>query len=115
MCCYLISAGHVSGLLHEHQRPDRDHYLCFNYGELRGYDPAKEIVKREDNHDINEVCANGALTAIYSFSSVNQFDTIDHLDPASEEVNENWWWKQNYAERDYGHESIMHYDSDATY
>ncbi|KAH7076235.1 hypothetical protein FB567DRAFT_596850 [Paraphoma chrysanthemicola] len=107
--------GHIFGLYHEHQRPDRDHWVRFNCAALPGYDRAKEMVTREGNHDMKEVCSNGALAATYSFGAVKSFDTIPHLDPGSEHVGKDWWWFQHYADRDYDDQSIMHYDSDADY
>jgi hypothetical protein len=64
---------------------------------------------------MERVCASGALAATYSFSAVNDFDKIDHLDPASENVGTEWYWRQNFPDRDYDEQSIMHYDSGAHY
>jgi hypothetical protein len=36
---------------------------------------------------------------------------VDHLDPASPVDSVNWYWHQNWADRDYDENSITHYDS----
>ncbi|KAF2027967.1 hypothetical protein EK21DRAFT_114314 [Setomelanomma holmii] len=55
--------GHVFSLWHEHQRPDRNHWVWFNCEALPGYENAKNLVESEGMHDMNEVCNNGALAA----------------------------------------------------
>ncbi|KAM3422859.1 hypothetical protein BST61_g341 [Cercospora zeina] len=39
--------GHALGLLHEHQRPDRDQFLIFQAWNLQGYDKLDDIVQRD--------------------------------------------------------------------
>ncbi|KAK4549987.1 hypothetical protein LTR36_002954 [Oleoguttula mirabilis] len=38
--------GHSIGLLHEHQRPDRDRYITFNCANIAGYDEAKATIDK---------------------------------------------------------------------
>ncbi|KAF2825155.1 hypothetical protein CC86DRAFT_39547 [Ophiobolus disseminans] len=107
--------GHICGLWHEHQRPDRDHYVRFNCEALKGYDQAKKISDREGHHTMDEICASGALAATYGFDMVAQYDTIEHIDPASDVQGQIWYWKQNYPYHDYDDNSIMCYSSNAHY
>jgi hypothetical protein len=111
----LTTTGHVFGLWHEHQRPDRDHYVRFNCRAVTGYDAAKIKVDQVGQHSMEQVCANGAIAALYGWNDINDFDTMNHIDPASNLVGQNWYWLQNFPDRDYDEASIMHYDSHAAH
>jgi hypothetical protein len=60
---------------------------------------------------MEEVCANSMIAALYGFDAIKDFDTLDHLDPASDIVGSPWYWRQNFPDRDYDETSIMQYDS----
>jgi hypothetical protein len=88
-----------------------DHYIRFNCAALPGYDAAREKVVREGKHTMAEVCADSGIAALYIFDDIKDYDTIDHLDPGSDIVGFPWYWRQNFPDRDYDEDSIMHYDS----
>jgi hypothetical protein len=60
---------------------------------------------------MEQVCTNSMITELYGFEIIKDYDIIDHLDPASPVNGVNWYWHQNWADRDYDEKSIMHYDS----
>lgn len=45
----LTDLGHVFGLQHEHQRPDRNHFIWFKCKNLKGYDEAYEKANIDEN------------------------------------------------------------------
>jgi hypothetical protein len=85
--------------------------LWFNCPALPGYDAAKQKVVKEGKHTMEEVCASSIIAALYGFEMIKDYDTIDHLDPASPVNGQNWYWLQSWADRDYDENSIMRYDS----
>ncbi|PPJ56005.1 hypothetical protein CBER1_03368 [Cercospora berteroae] len=42
--------GHALGLLHEHQRPDRDQFLMFQPWNLKGYDKLDDVLQQDPKH-----------------------------------------------------------------
>ena len=64
------TSGHVAGLWHEHQRPDRDHYVRFNCEALPGYDAAKILVDQRGEDKMEDVCNDGTLAGTYGFSKL---------------------------------------------
>ncbi|KAK5119485.1 hypothetical protein LTR85_007585 [Meristemomyces frigidus] len=102
--------GHVIGLLHEHQRPDRDQYLQFNCHNLEGYKEAKEQLM-EDVYNIfpkgmtymervNALCTTYDAAKAYLPQALD-FARDDKMGVYQEQV---------YS-RSYDYDSIMHYPS----
>jgi hypothetical protein len=83
------SSHYLFSLWHEHQRPDRNHYVRFNCGAVKGYDAAKVKVEQAGQHSMEQVCTNGAIAALYGWNDIKDFDTINRLDPASNLVGQN--------------------------
>ncbi|KAF2872078.1 hypothetical protein BDV95DRAFT_618650 [Massariosphaeria phaeospora] len=93
--------GHVFGLYHEHQRPDRDLYVAFQCKNLAGYDNAVKLVAEAGGvHTMKQVCNDVGLARKYKFWEIADFHTIE-TPPIL----------LNYPEREYDTESIMHYHS----
>ncbi|KAH4981134.1 hypothetical protein HBI76_173810 [Parastagonospora nodorum] len=103
--------GHIFGLWHENQRPDRNHYMLFRCNALPGYDEAKLKVEADKRWSMEQVCNDASIAAYYGFYAINDHDTSDHIDPGSVNVGSPWYWRQNYPDRDYDEDSIMHLDS----
>jgi hypothetical protein len=59
----LHSAGHVLGLMHEHQRPDADKWLDFKCASVTGYSDTKKKVDQQDVDTMEQVCTNGKLAS----------------------------------------------------
>ncbi|KAK6433743.1 hypothetical protein LTR95_010073 [Oleoguttula sp. CCFEE 5521] len=108
--------GHVMGLNHEHQRPDRDTYLNFHCENLDGYSKAVADVKIDEHalfdDDMNDdarmrvVCADDAAAGIYLPSALS---FLRPQDVRSRPQRRKWKAYQNSQKFDF--DSIMIYDS----
>jgi hypothetical protein len=60
---YAHEFGHVLGLVHEHQHPDRDDYLSVDCTKFEGYQDAKARVDKEPSKfpSMEQLCASGSL------------------------------------------------------
>jgi hypothetical protein len=67
-------------------------------------------VKLQSLTAVEETCANSMIAALYEFVATRDFDTINHLDPASDIVGQQWQWRQNFSNHDNHETSIMRYD-----
>jgi hypothetical protein len=89
--------GHAFGLLHEHQRPDRNDHVVFQCNMIVGYDA---VLKRAlaDGLKEDDIRLNARIATEYGFA-VNQFvqngELVDH----------------GTGSKDYDINSIMHYTS----
>jgi hypothetical protein len=59
------------------------------------------MVQLEGTHSIEQICANGALAAMYSFSVPNVYEIKDHRDPGSDIVGSERYWRQNFPKNGY--------------
>ncbi|OQO04361.1 hypothetical protein B0A48_10972 [Cryoendolithus antarcticus] len=108
--------GHVMGLNHEHQRPDRDTYLTFHCENLDGYTKAMADVKidehalfdddMKDDARMRVVCADDAAAGVYLPSALS---FLRPQDVRSKPQRRKWKAYQNSQKFDY--DSIMIYDS----
>jgi hypothetical protein len=102
--------GHVMGLLHEHQREDRDRYVYFNCSNIADYARVKAQVEHEGSFTMAQVCSQWYLGAMYNFMST-QFTTEPRWDRYHKDGEKHMWWSHNSAQYDF--QSIMHYSSSA--
>ncbi|KAG9186329.1 hypothetical protein G6011_02885 [Alternaria panax] len=95
--------GHVLGLVHEHQRKDRDNFINFDCSKLLGYDEAKAEIESHSEWgiSIDEVCKSNNLgfTHGLDFMAPTQYT----LDMGSGRVQS--------SGSSYDHDSIMQYSS----
>ncbi|KAF2746965.1 hypothetical protein M011DRAFT_458970 [Sporormia fimetaria CBS 119925] len=66
--------GHILGLIREHQRADRDHYVAFQCHNLRGYAEMKiqvEMHPKRPGDTIDLICYNPAVAKLYNFASAD--------------------------------------------
>ncbi|KAF2648075.1 hypothetical protein K491DRAFT_722874 [Lophiostoma macrostomum CBS 122681] len=97
--------GHVFGLLHEHQRPDREHYIKYECRKLMGY---AECERRTDRkHTMEEICKSSDLGYRYDFPLAAQMSTENRRMVEDGREMEQY---RNYP-RPYDLHSIMHYSS----
>lgn len=89
--------GHAFGLLHEHQRPDRNDHVDYNCKMLIGYDAAL-IRAIKDGHTPLELCNKAIVANKYGFAASQFTKDGDLIDGAT-------------ASKDYDIRSIMHYTS----
>ncbi len=101
--------GHLFGFWHEHQREDRNSYVYFDCSKLRGYAAAKAKVETAKVHSMEQVCADYHLALQYDFPAIQDFDTIDHIDPLYKDGHELPLYINN--DLDFDDESIMLYTS----
>lgn len=73
----LTPVGHVFGLWHEHQRPDRDNYLHFECKNLQGYDETKKGFEEKGSYTIEEVCTSAGLGYLYGFNAA-EWSTVEY-------------------------------------
>ncbi|KAF2746964.1 hypothetical protein M011DRAFT_72460 [Sporormia fimetaria CBS 119925] len=60
--------GHLFGLTHEHQRPDRDHYVKFMCHNLVGYEAVKREVEnnpKRNGDTIEKICEDCSVAWLY--------------------------------------------------
>jgi hypothetical protein len=90
--------GHAFGLLHEHQRPDRNDFVQYNCEMLVGYDDALKRAS-EKGHGADELCNSAQCAAEFGFAAT-QFTTNGALvDPST-------------GSKQYDVDSIMYYISE---
>jgi hypothetical protein len=63
-----ISQGHIFGLMHEHQRPDRDNYVQFNCINVIGYGQAIQRAS-QDGFTRDQLCGNLNVANHYGFAA----------------------------------------------
>ncbi|PSN74024.1 hypothetical protein BS50DRAFT_615004 [Corynespora cassiicola Philippines] len=94
--------GHLFGLGHEHQRPDRDRYVSFNCTKLPDY-PSMEasLARLNDGVSMERLCEDSEISRRYEFS-VGQYVKEDPLSVAYRHL-----W-----DMDFDFDSIMIYSSE---
>jgi hypothetical protein len=81
----------------------------FDCSKLRGYAAAKAKVETAKVHTMEEVCNDYRLALQYDFPAIQDYDTIDHIDPLHKDGQEVPLYINNDLEFD--DESIMLYTS----
>jgi hypothetical protein len=101
--------GHIFGFWHEHQREDRHSPVRFDCSKLRGYATAKAKVDAAKQHTMEQVYADYRIALKYDWTVIQDYDTIDHIDPSRKD-NKDWPLYIN-SDLDFDDESIMLYTS----
>ena len=89
--------GHAFGLLHEHQRPDRNDHVSYNCKMLIGY-PAALYRALQDGFTESDLCNVAIVANLHDFCSREFTQNGNLVDGAS-------------GSEDYDMDSIMHYTS----
>ncbi|SMR47917.1 unnamed protein product [Zymoseptoria tritici ST99CH_1A5] len=117
--------GHVIGLQHEHQRPDRDLYIKFNCRYLQGYDEAKyaadidaEALFEQDADDSDDelsLSQKMALVCHDEYYAISYFPNAREYisyNPSTSLKESHQIAQNNQHSTSFDYSSIMIYDSD---
>ncbi|KXT09867.1 hypothetical protein AC579_6745 [Pseudocercospora musae] len=110
--------GHVIGLEHEHQRPDRDHYIRVDFKNLEGwreaYEEVKEATAKEEPTFAGKSPEQRMVLLTSDFGLAEEFDFEEAGDFIRAPRFGNEEMASYQASRTYDYDSIMHYGSYAS-
>ncbi|ORX97360.1 hypothetical protein BCR34DRAFT_607322 [Clohesyomyces aquaticus] len=90
--------GHVLGLLHEHQRVDRENYVNFKCANVQGFHETQTVsFEQNPSEDANSICTNYSVAQRYGFDAMQYIPEDNHF--------------QTDASPTFDFNSIMLYDS----
>ncbi|KAH6639790.1 hypothetical protein C7974DRAFT_449980 [Boeremia exigua] len=111
--------GHVFGLTHEHQRPDRDHYVHFECKYLANYNKAEQIARTSTSMTMDKLCQSPIYSLLWPWNQLNfvphEYSTQGYYDMHhTDQDGKPDGFDHRYTvthDRDYDLKSIMHYPS----